>query len=133
MATEGSARGENSLGKEKAKPQLLRWGFCVSGAGCLGAFRSWKHAVPAARAGADWRPLEPAGRPLANSRAIRRRPSGVAYFFRALLFDTTIVSTMVLSGRCFTSFRLMNRPVTASRATFFPAVCGFFAMVLAPL
>jgi hypothetical protein len=81
----------------------------------------------------DWRPLGLGGRPLANSRASRRRPSGVAYVFRALPFDTTIVSTTVLSGRCFTSFRLMNRPVTASRATFFPTVCGFFAMVLAPL
>ena len=69
----------------------------------------------------------------ANVRGIRRRPSGVAYVCRALPFDTTIVSTTVLSGRCVTSFRLMNRPVSASRATVFPAVCGVFAMVLAPL
>jgi hypothetical protein len=61
-----------------------------------------------------------------------RRPSGAAYFFRALPFETTIVSTTVLSGRCFTSFRLMNRPVAASRATVFPAVCRFFTIVLAP-
>jgi hypothetical protein len=117
---------EGELEKGKKKPRTCR-GFCMSGAGCLGA-----HAVPAVRAGADWRPLL-GGRPLANLRVIRRMPSGVASFFRALPCDTTIVSTTVLSGRCFTSFRLMNRPVTASRATFFLAVCGVFAMVLAPL
>ena len=69
----------------------------------------------------------------AGTAAVRRRPSGDVYFFPALPVGTTTISSTVVAGRRFTSLRVMNRPVTASRATFFPTVWGFLAIVLAPL